>query len=86
LAYRYEDNQPLGDPNDDGWGGDVINDDGHIVFEVWSNGDNGGNYYVWHDLTSKWGIEADAVERFTTDAPMDSWVAELRGVNDETTF
>lgn len=60
------------------WMAEVLDDEGYLVCEVWNNGDNGGNFYVWHNGTARYGIEAQAIEDYPdSDAPMDDWIANL---------
>jgi hypothetical protein len=58
--------------------GEILDDEGLLVCEVWSNGDDTGYFYAWHDGTAMYGIVADATENYPTERPMDSWVDNLR--------
>ena len=93
MNYRFELDYTLHDPNDTAsWRGHVLDEDGYIVVEVWNNGDQGGNFYVWHNGEARWGIEDEAIRNFTGEddnkmeyyrsvdviAPMDIWIEELR--------
>lgn len=79
MNYRFEDDEvfPVIEA-DKSWHGELIDDQGYVVAEVWNNGDGGDNFYVWHDVTQAYGIEADAIDRFKTATPMDDWIKELR--------
>jgi hypothetical protein len=91
--YRFEQDYTLHDPSDTAtWRGCVLDDDNYIVCEVWSNGDGGGNFYVWHNGEARWGIEEEAIAKYTGEdaeqssiarelgdlAPMDAWIEELK--------
>lgn len=92
MNYRFERSDL--DPTDVSvWRGEVIDNlEGNVVVEVWNNGDNGGNFYVWHDADARWAIEDEALRAYTGDdetkmdyyrqvdivAPMDAWIEELR--------
>jgi len=79
MSYRFEDDESLDAYQaDNSWHGELIDDQGFVVAEVWNNGDNGGNFYLWHDTTQAYGIEADVIDRYKTAAPMDDWIKELR--------
>jgi hypothetical protein len=83
MSYRFEYDETLPDYQvSDSWHGEVIDSDGYVVAEVWNNDDGGGNFYLWHDATQAYGIEADAIARFASKAPMDDWINELQNFLD----
>ena len=63
--------------DDADWMAEITDHDDYLVCEIWNNGDGGGNFYIWHDGVSRWGIEAEAVEKHPdADSPMDAWIEE----------
>jgi hypothetical protein len=84
MSYTYHANETFETTIAD-WDGQVVDEDGFIIFECWNNGDDGGNFYIWHDRDAKWAIERDACERFPSERPMDEWLAELKGNDDQAT-
>ena len=83
MSYRFEYDETLPDYQAQGsWHGEVIDTDGYVVAEVWNNNDDGENFYLWHDATQAYGIEADAIARFASKAPMDDWINELQNFHD----
>lgn len=76
MTYRFEPNDLELDEH--AWSGDVIDSNGHVVLETWNNGDDGGNFYIWHDYEVMWAIEADAIATYKTDRPLDDWIEDLR--------
>ena len=88
----------LHDPNDTAvWRGNVLDEDNYIVCEVFNNGDQGGNFYIWHNGEARWGIEQEALEAYAGEdneamaiyreagiiAPMDAWIEELRNAQEQ---
>ena len=99
MSYKFVMDYTLHDPSDTAvWRGHVLDDEEFIVCEVWNNGDGGGNFYAWHNAEARWSIEDEAIRNFTgedeqkmeyyrlvdTDSPMDVWIEELRGKDEET--
>jgi hypothetical protein len=68
------------------WQAELVDDNNFLVCEVWNNGDDGGNFYVWHEMQTRWGLY-DAVKAKYPDAehPMDLWIEELRNAKNQET-
>lgn len=93
MSYRFEyENAPDLNPlTTEAWHGNVLDEDGYIVCEVWNNGLGIGNFYAWHNGEARWGIEEEAMREYTGDddtmaqhireadpyAPLDAWVERL---------
>lgn len=58
---------------DGAWHGEVIDDNGFVIAEVWHNGDSSGNFYLWHDA-----IHRREIEGMASEVGMDAWLGELK--------
>lgn len=97
MNYRFETDHFFTDA--DSWRGEVIDEEGFVVCEVWNNGDAGHNFYVWQDPDVRWFIEDQALRNYTgedehkmeyyrtTDVftPLDYWIEDLRGKENQET-
>lgn len=61
------------------WQAELLDDNNYLVCEVWNNGDDGSNFYVWHDMPARWGIHAEVSAKYPeAEHAMDVWIEELR--------
>lgn len=69
MSYRWQDYEFV---IDGVWHGEIVDNDGFVIAEVWDNGDGGGNFYVWQDAVQRREIEDEA------SGDLDGWVDRLR--------